>query len=97
MVQLFRVVYSRTTQWIHLKSDISAMNLRINVKVGCEVTKGLRPMSERYRLEGGGVDSSGTNYPRTIIREAKFSLDPCVESLLRQKGQICNGSIAIWT
>ena len=37
-------------------------------------------MSERYRLEGG-FDSSGTIYPRTIIREVKFYPDPCVESL----------------
>ena len=42
--------------------------------------KGLMKLSERYRLEGGS-DSSGTIYPRTIIRGMKFCLDPCVESL----------------
>ena len=38
-----RVVYIRLVLWIHLKSEIFAIVLRINVKVGCEVTKGLRP------------------------------------------------------
>ena len=38
-----RVEYIRFSLCIHLKSEISASSLRINVKVGCEVTKGLRP------------------------------------------------------